>query len=88
MKTVIDPNVFIEAAEAVDRESCGCCSAIMDAGNQSEGGPENRFFAEWFRPEHESIHTFWWGLPWWRSEQQARVFALLLAAILAEEEFS
>jgi hypothetical protein len=56
----------------------------MFAGQQSQDGLENRFFAEWFRPDWASIRELWWDF----YDSEPRVMALLFAAILAEEEFS
>jgi hypothetical protein len=89
MKTHVEPCVFIAAAAMVDAGHTNhCCPAIMDAGDQGRFGPESRFFEEWFRPEGVSADKRWFGDPWLQLNQQARVLALLLAAVLAEEEFS
>jgi hypothetical protein len=88
MKRYVDPDVFVHAAEMVDAQLGGCCSAIMVAGRQGQDGAECRFFNEWFRPDGASTNVFWWNSPRWQENREPRVLALLFAAILAEEEFS
>lgn len=82
--------VFLGAAELIETDqSCCCCYAIsgLEWGRAAE-----TFFTDWFKPElHElragDYNAFWMDIGCTEDEARARrVFALCLAAAMAETE--
>lgn len=87
MKTT--PRQFRAAAELVATGEFGCCRAITHAAYDQSCVRSRDFFRGLFynRWIHE-YHGYWWGSPFYREadDRNARVIALLLAALIYEDE--
>jgi len=82
----IRPHIFEDAAEILAVRGLrytGCCHALYYARASVH---EQNFFRRLFRPRDAA--NYWWEVPCIaeREDQEARVMALLLAAVIAREE--
>lgn len=85
----INPQVFRDAAELLMVGIEGyCCHAIEKVlgiyPSYAENEPHCEFLIELFKPEEYGAHG-WWGWPSENENREARIFALLLAADIAED---
>jgi hypothetical protein len=85
----LDPRVFEDAAQHVEKHDEFCCSGISCACGKGEAeifGAHYDFFEKLFKPPKKQMGDpeleIWWGV---QGDTEPRILALLFAARIAKE---